>query len=69
MVGIAAISIVVLVHNRARFRVGSLPYPLLAFIALAFLSIAWSFYPGFTALSCFITKSLLLCKVSPPMAP
>ena len=40
VVVIAAISIVVLVHNRARFRVGSLPYPLLAFIALAFLSIA-----------------------------
>ena len=39
VVVIAAISIVMVVRNRARFRVGSLPYPLLAFIALAFLSI------------------------------
>ncbi|CAN5149459.1 hypothetical protein BH09ACT6_BH09ACT6_24320 [soil metagenome] len=61
VVVIAAISIVVLVHNRARFRIGSLPYPLLAFIALAFLSIAWSFYPGFTALGAVV---LLLTTAS-----
>ena len=61
VVGIAAISFVVLHHNRARFRVGSLPYPLLAFIALAFLSIAWSFYPGFTALGAVV---LLLTTAS-----
>jgi exopolysaccharide production protein ExoQ len=61
VVVIAAISIVILVHNRARFRLGSLPYPLLAFIALAFLSIAWSFYPGFTALGAVV---LLLTTAS-----
>jgi hypothetical protein len=61
VVGIAAISIVMLVHNRARFRIGSLPYPLLAFIVLAFLSIAWSFYPGFTALGAVV---LLLTTAS-----
>jgi exopolysaccharide production protein ExoQ len=49
------------VHYRARFRVGSLPYPLLAFIALAFLSIAWSFYPGFTVLGAVV---LLLTTAS-----
>lgn len=37
-------SIVLLVHNRARFSVGRLPYPLLAFMGLAVLSIAWSDY-------------------------
>ncbi len=58
---IAAISIVMLVHNRARFRIGSLPYPLLAFVTLAFLSIAWSFYPGFTALGAVV---LLLTAAS-----
>ena len=63
VVVIAAISIVVLVlvRNRARFRIGSLPYPLLAFIALAFLSIAWSFYPGFTVLGAVV---LLLTTAS-----
>lgn len=47
---IAAISVVMLVHHRSRFRAASLPYPLLAFIVLSFLSISWSFYPGFSAL-------------------
>jgi exopolysaccharide production protein ExoQ len=47
---IAVVSIVVLVHNRARLRVGSLPVPLLAFLLLAVVSTAWSFYPGFTVL-------------------
>jgi len=61
VVVIAAISIVVLIRNRARFRVGSLPYPLLAFIVLAFLSIAWSFYPGFTVLGAVV---LLLTTAS-----
>ncbi len=61
VVVIAVISIVILVHNRARFRVGSLPYPLLAFLALGFLSIAWSFYPGFTVLGAVV---LLLTTAS-----
>jgi exopolysaccharide production protein ExoQ len=61
VVVIAAISIVVLIHNRARFRIASLPYPLLAFIALAFLSIAWSYYPGFTVLGAVV---LLLTTAS-----
>jgi exopolysaccharide production protein ExoQ len=58
---IAAVSIVMLAHNRHRFRIGSLPYPLLAFVVLAFLSIAWSFYPGFTALGAVV---LLLTTAS-----
>ena len=58
---IASVSFVMLAHNRHRFRIGSLPYPLLAFLALAVLSIAWSFYPGFTALGAVV---LLLTTAS-----
>ena len=47
---IAAASVALLVVQRARWRLNSLPYPLLAFLALAALSIAWSFYPGASAL-------------------
>ncbi len=50
VIAIAAVSFAILFHNRRKFRIGALPYPLLVFLALAVLSIAWSFYPGFTAL-------------------
>ncbi|WP_349899472.1 O-antigen ligase family protein [Parafrigoribacterium soli] len=45
-----AAAIVLLARNRDAVRVGRMPYPLLAFLALATTSIAWSFYPGSTAL-------------------
>jgi exopolysaccharide production protein ExoQ len=41
---IVAGSVVVLVHNRRRFSFTRLPYPLIAFLGLCALSIAWSFY-------------------------
>jgi len=47
---IAAASVALLVVQRRRWRLNSLPYPLLAFLALSALSIAWSFYPGASAL-------------------
>jgi len=37
------------VRNRGDWRIGSLPYPLLAFLALTTVSILWSFYPSATA--------------------
>jgi exopolysaccharide production protein ExoQ len=40
---------------RHRPSIGSLPIPLLAFLALATLSLAWSFYPGSTALGLLTT--------------
>jgi len=46
----AAASVALLVVQRGRWRLDSLPYPLLAFLVLAALSIAWSFYPGASAL-------------------
>lgn len=47
---LAAASVVLLVRMRDRWRFGALPYPLIAFLALATASVAWSFYPGATAL-------------------
>jgi exopolysaccharide production protein ExoQ len=54
VLAITIVSGILLARNRARFRIQNLPYPLLAFIALSFLSIAWSFYPGFTALGAVV---------------
>ncbi len=51
VVGLMAVaSVTLLVVQRGRWKVNSLPYPLLAFLVLAALSIAWSFYPGASAL-------------------
>jgi len=47
---VVAISIALIVRERGRWYVGSLPFPLLAFAALAVLSITWSFYPAATAI-------------------
>ncbi len=51
---VVAGSVLLLVRNRARFRWSGLPYPLLGFLLIAVLSIAWSFYPLFTALGVFV---------------
>lgn len=51
---VVAGSAVLLVHNRSRFRWSGLPYPLLGFLLVAALSIAWSFYPLFTTLGVFV---------------
>ena len=51
VVGLMAVaSVALLVAQRGHWRLNSLPYPLLAFLALAALSIAWLFYPGASAL-------------------
>lgn len=47
---LAGFAVALLVRHRSRWAFGRLPYPLLAFIALALLSTAWSFYPAFTLL-------------------
>lgn len=52
---IVAASVALLVVQRNRWRFGALPYPLLAFLAVAALSIAWSFYPGASALGVTVT--------------
>lgn len=49
------VSIALLVHHRERWHIERLPYPLTVFLALATLSILWSFYPGGTALGLIAT--------------
>ncbi|MBX3099068.1 MAG: O-antigen ligase family protein [Salinibacterium sp.] len=51
LVGLMTVaSVALLIAQRDRWRLNSLPYPLLAFLVLAALSVAWSFYPGASAL-------------------
>jgi exopolysaccharide production protein ExoQ len=47
---IAIVSVAVLIHARRDRTIGGFPYPLLAFMALATLSLAWSQYPAASAL-------------------
>jgi len=49
VLGVSVFSVCLLVRNRADWRIGSLPYPLLAFLVLTTVSILWSFYPSATA--------------------
>lgn len=66
------LSIVLLVRHRSVIRLGMLPWPLVAFLALATASIAWSFYPGASALGvlaqfittvCALALALVLTRV------
>jgi len=47
---ITGFAIALLHRERDRWRLAELPYPLLVFLALATLSVTWSFYPGATLL-------------------
>ena len=47
---VTAVAVLYLVHDRDRWRIAELPYPLLVFLALATASVTWSFYPGATVL-------------------
>lgn len=59
-----AASVALLIINRDRWRIGTLPYPLLAFIGFATLSIAWSFYPAATALGLLTTWLIVLSALA-----
>ena len=54
-VGIAVVSILLMIRQREHWRYGSLPIPLVAFLVIATASIAWSFYPGASALGVVTT--------------
>ncbi len=56
----ALTAVAMLIVDRSRWRFGELPYPLLAFLALATASIAWSSYPGATALGLLTTWMLVV---------
>jgi exopolysaccharide production protein ExoQ len=52
---ITGIAVALLVRERATWSPRLLPYPLIVFLALATLSIAWSYYPGASALGVLVT--------------
>ncbi len=57
-------AIILLVRRRASWRIAGLPYPLIAFLVLATVSIAWSFYPGATALGVLTTWATVTVAVA-----
>lgn len=50
--------------QRARWGIGGMPLPLLAFLALAMASLFWSHYPGATALGLFTTWIIVVNGVA-----
>ena len=60
---LALVSVVMLVVRRDRWRIGALPYPLVAFLVLATASLAWSFYPSGTALGLISTWLVTIAGV------
>jgi exopolysaccharide production protein ExoQ len=64
VVVIVAVSIALLVRNRARFTLAGLPFTLIAFLLLATLSIAWSFYPLYTTLGATVQLITTAAAVS-----
>jgi len=61
--GLALFSVLMLVLHRDRWRIGGLPFPLLAFLVLATASIAWSFYPAATALGLVSTWATTIVAI------
>jgi O-antigen ligase len=59
-------AIVLLVRGRRRVRLGRMPYPLIVFLVLATASIAWSFYPGSSALG--VSLQWITTAVALPVA-
>lgn len=59
-----AASIALLIVHRSRWRIGSLPYPLIAFVAIATLSLAWSDYRPSTALGLLTTWLITIAGVA-----
>jgi hypothetical protein len=66
-VAMALASVALLIVQRGRWRIAGLPYPLLAFLALATLSIAWSAYRPATALGLFTTALIVVVGVAVPI--
>ena len=48
-------AVLLIVRNRARFTMNALPLPLIAFVVLTTVSIAWSYYPLSSALGITLT--------------
>ena len=52
---LAVIAVLLLMRNRHAWHMSPLPYPFLAFLGLATISVVWSFYPGATLLGLVAT--------------
>ena len=63
-IALTVIAVLLVVRERANWRVSTLPYPLLAFVALATVSLAWSFYPGATLLGLLATYLALVAGLA-----
>jgi exopolysaccharide production protein ExoQ len=61
---LGAASVWLLVVQRGRWRIAQLPYPLLVFLLLATASLAWSYYPGATALGLVATWLTIIAAVA-----
>lgn len=57
-------SIMVLAARRTDWRLVGLPFPLVAFLAFATLSLAWSFYPAATALGLLTTWMIVVASLA-----
>jgi exopolysaccharide production protein ExoQ len=64
VVGVSVFSVVLLVRNRALWRLATLPYPLLAFVGLTTVSIAWSAYPSSSAVGIVATLLTVVSAVA-----
>lgn len=53
--GLTAISVILLIRAGARWRFSTLPFPLIAFVVIAFASTAWSAYPLWSLAGAFTT--------------
>src|SRR5690554_371002 len=62
VVALTVVSVALLVRQKPSIR--SLPIPLLAFVALATLSLLWSFYPGSSALGLLATFMTMTSAVA-----
>ena len=60
----SAVMLVLLVRNRREWRFNGLPYPLIAFLVLTVLSIAWSNYRVFSVIGAFSTIITALAAVT-----
>lgn len=63
-IGLTLLAAWLLWLQRARWSIGGMPLPLLAFLALAMASIFWSHYPGATALGLFTTWIIVINGVA-----
>lgn len=63
-IGLTVVSVILLVRQKRSWSIGTLPIPLLAFLALATVSLAWSAYPGSSALGLLTTWMTVVTAIA-----